>query len=208
MAISSLPLLLLLSLLAVTASARPCKTLFYFSATTTTTTYYPYNSISRNPNNPNSLLRNQNPRYLTLIFTSTTTTPFSDRRPALNSDSNPAFDDNSQSSSMMTSPDFPLKFYSSVSSSIRERTKDIMSVVGALLFGVGCGALTAAIMYFVWALFSPSRFDFGDVSSSSDDDDDDDDVTAVKKKLGYVSIPTKVVDDDLKKPAPPAKEVV
>ncbi|KAI3449973.1 hypothetical protein Pfo_006638 [Paulownia fortunei] len=110
---------------------------------------------------------------------------------------------------MMTSSDFPLKFYSSVSSSIRDRTKDIMSVVGALLFGVGCGALTAAIMYFVWALFSPGRFDLGDVSSSSDEDDDDD-VTAAKKKFGYVAIPTKpeVVEDDLKKPAPPAKEVV
>ncbi|KAL0371103.1 UNVERIFIED_CONTAM: hypothetical protein Sangu_0428400 [Sesamum angustifolium] len=86
-----------------------------------------------------------------------------------------------------------------------------MSVVGALLFGVGCGALTAATMYFVWSLFSPGRFDFDDISSSSSDDDDDDDVTAAKKKLGYVSIPAnpKVVDeDDLKKPAPPAKEVV
>ncbi|EPS68526.1 hypothetical protein M569_06251, partial [Genlisea aurea] len=90
-----------------------------------------------------------------------------------------------------------LRFYSSISSSIRDRSKDIMSVVGALLFGVGCGALTAAIMYFLWALFSPSRLDFGEICSSSDDDDDDD-VTAAKKKLGYVIIPSqpKVVDDD------------
>ncbi|GFP95518.1 hypothetical protein PHJA_001696100 [Phtheirospermum japonicum] len=75
----------------------------------------------------------------------------------------------------MISFGFTLKFYFSMSSSIRERTKDIISVVGALLFGVACGALTAADMYFLWALYSPSRFDFGDVSSSSDDDDDDDD---------------------------------
>ncbi|KAK4419576.1 hypothetical protein Salat_2370500 [Sesamum alatum] len=208
MATSALPLLLLLSLFAAAAvvvSARPCKTLFYFSATTTTTTtYYPFNSLPRNPNS-NSILRNQNPRYLTLIFTSTTTNRFPDRRPSINFESSPDFDDVSKSS------DFPLRFYSSVSSSIRDRTKDIMSVVGALLFGVGCGALTAATMYFVWSLFSPGRFDVDDVSSSSSDDDDDDDVTAAKKKLGYVSIPTKpkVVDDyDLKKPAPPAKEVV
>ncbi|KAG2722800.1 hypothetical protein I3760_02G142900 [Carya illinoinensis] len=33
------------------------------------------------------------------------------------------------------------------SSSLRDRTKDILSVVVALLFGVGCGALTAATMY-------------------------------------------------------------
>lgn len=80
---------------------------------------------------------------------------------------------------------------------------DILSVVGALLFGVGCGALTAAVMYTVWALFNPrARVDFDEDSSSSDDDDDE--------KFGYVAIPTqgKVIDDDLKKPAPPAKEVV
>ncbi|KAL7151869.1 hypothetical protein ABFS83_04G059400 [Erythranthe nasuta] len=211
MATSALPLILLLSLLAATASARPCKTLFYFSATTTTT-YYPYNSLSRNPNpNPNSIIRDQNPRYITLIFTSTSTstTPISDRRPYISIDSDPAFYDDSQSSSTMTSSEFPLKFYSSVSSSIRDRTKDIMSVVGALLFGVGCGALTAAVMYFLWALFTPSRFDFADGSSSSDDEDDDDEIAAAKKKLGYVAIP-KVVDGDVKKYAPPApaKEVV
>ncbi|KAL6505376.1 hypothetical protein OROGR_025193 [Orobanche gracilis] len=210
MASSSLPLLLL-SLFAATAYARPCKTLFYFSSITTTSTYHPYNSLPRNPN-PNSLIGNQNPRYLTLIFTSTAT-PSSDRLPYINSDSDAAsaFNDNPQSSPMMTSFNFPLKFYSSASSSMRKRSKDIMSVVGALLFGFGCGALTAAIMYFVRALFSPSRFDFGGVSSSSDDDgDDNDDIASAKKKLGYLAIPTqpKVVDDDLKKPAPPAKEPV
>ncbi|PIN03794.1 hypothetical protein CDL12_23676 [Handroanthus impetiginosus] len=207
MATSTVPLALLFSLLAATASARPCKTLFYFSATTTTT-YYPSNSLPRNPN-VDSLPRNQNPRYLTLIFTSTTTNRFPEPRPSINFDSKPALADDSQSSSTMTSSDFPLKFYSSVSSSIRDRTKDIISVVGALLFGVGCGVLTAAIMYFVWALFYHCRVDFEDASSSSDDDDDDD-VAAAKKKLGYVAVPTKlkVVDDDLKKPAPPAKEVV
>ncbi|KAL3645138.1 hypothetical protein CASFOL_010318 [Castilleja foliolosa] len=205
MATSILPLLLL-SLLAATASARPCKTLFYFSATTTTT-YYPYNSLPRNPS-PNSIIGNQKPRFFTLIFTSTTNSPLSDRRrPFIHFDSDPAVDGDSQSS---TSSDFPLKFYSSVPSSIRERTKDIMSVVSALLFGVGCGALTAAVMYFVWALCSPSRFDFCDISSSSDDDDDDDEVAATKRKLGYLAIPTKPapIDDDLKKPVLPANEVV
>ncbi|GFP82504.1 extra-large guanine nucleotide-binding protein 1 [Phtheirospermum japonicum] len=87
---------LLLFLLATTASAHPCKTLFYFS---TATTY-----------------------LLPLKF--------------------PPPD--SHSSPKIISFGFTLKFYSSMSSSIRERTKDIMSVVGALLFGVACGALTAA----------------------------------------------------------------
>lgn len=85
---------------------------------------------------------------------------------------------------------------------------DILSVVGALLFGVGCGAITAAVMYSLWALFNSRSVDFDEASSSSDDDADDDVIVA--KKLGYVSIPTqaRMVDDDLKKPAPPAKEVV
>ncbi|KAL8545149.1 hypothetical protein ACS0TY_005370 [Phlomoides rotata] len=205
MATSALPSLLLLFLFAATVSARPCKTIFFFSATTTTTTFFPHNSLPANPNpNPNSIFRNQNPRYLTLIFTSTNRNPIEGYRPSLNFDSKPSIDDNSQKSPAI----FPLKFYSSVSSSIRERTKDIMSVVGALLFGVGCGALTAAIMYFLWALCSPSRFDF--IDSSSSDDDDDDDVTASKKKLGYVTIPTNyyMIEEDLKKSALPPKEVV
>ncbi|KAK4441452.1 hypothetical protein Salat_0480100 [Sesamum alatum] len=204
MATSSLRFLVVVFFLAATASARPCKTIFYFSATTTTT-YYPLNSLNANPN-PNSLLPGQNPRYLTFIFT--TTTRFPSHRPFLNFDSNDQLDEDSQSS-VMTSSDFPLKFYSSVSSSMRDRTRDIMGVVGALLFGVGCGALTAAAIYFLWALFTTHRVDFDDLSSSSSDDDDDDDVT-VSKKLGYVAIPTKpkMVDDDFKKPALPAKEVV
>ncbi|KAL1547442.1 hypothetical protein AAHA92_23919 [Salvia divinorum] len=201
MAISAPPLLLLLSLLAVTSSARPCRTFFYFSATTTTisTTYYPHHSLPANPN-PNSA---QNPRYLTFIFTSAALKPFSSNRPSLNFKSDLSSSADSQSSPVMTSSPsgFPLKFYSVVSSSIRDRTKDILSVVGALLFGVGCGALTGALMYFLWALFSPGRFDFDDLS-----DDEDDDVAAAKKKLGYVSIPA--MTDDVKNHAPPAKEVV
>ncbi|KAG6402835.1 hypothetical protein SASPL_135049 [Salvia splendens] len=204
MAASALALLLLFSLLAATSSARPCKTIFYFSATTTTTTtYYPFQSHLANPN-PHSALRRLNPRYVTFIFTSTAPKPFSGHRPSLNFKSDPSSDANSHSSPAMTSSVFfPLKFYSSVSSSIRDRAADIMSVVGALLFGVGCGALTGAVMYFLYALFSPGRFDFDDVS----DDDDDDDVADIKRKLGYLSIPA-VTTDDLKKPALPAKEVV
>lgn len=89
----------------------------------------------------------------------------------------------------------PVEFYSSVKSSIRDRTKDIMGVMGAMLFGAGCGALTAAMMYLIWSLFWPTTLDFED---SSDDH-------ASPKKMGYVALPTKVVDDDLKKPA---KDVV
>lgn len=81
----------------------------------------------------------------------------------------------------------PMELYSSLINSIRDRSKDIMRVVGALLFGIGCGALTAVIMYLIWSLFWRNHFD----------DDEFDVVTATK--LGYVAIPNKVVDDDLKK---------
>uniref|UniRef100_A0A452XCJ4 Uncharacterized protein n=1 Tax=Aegilops tauschii subsp. strangulata TaxID=200361 RepID=A0A452XCJ4_AEGTS len=37
-------------------------------------------------------------------------------------------------------------------SSFQERAKDILVVVSGLLFGFGCGALTAASMYLVWSL--------------------------------------------------------
>lgn len=60
-----------------------------------------------------------------------------------------------------------------------------MSVVGALLFGVGCGALMAATMYLVWSLFSPDRYNFG---GDSDDDESEDEDKA--KKMGYVAVDT------------------
>ncbi|XP_057802425.1 uncharacterized protein LOC131017655 [Salvia miltiorrhiza] len=183
MATLTLPFLLLLSFLVTTALARPCKTLFYFSATTTTT-YYPSNSLNRNPNDPN-YAQIANPRYITLIFTTTAAPRF----PSRHFD---RFHEIAQSSPS----EFPL---SSVSSSVRDRTMDILSVVGALLFGVGCGAVTAAVMYSLWALFNPRPVDFDEVS--------DDDEVILAKKYQYVPIPTQI-HDDLKKAAPPAKEVV
>lgn len=83
-------------------------------------------------------------------------------------------------------------------SSLRDRTKDILSVVVALLFGVGCGALTAATMYLAWSLFS-NRSDYHSSSPFGDDSDEDD---FSPKKIGYVKIPAA---DSV--PAPvPAKE--
>ncbi|XP_047979204.1 uncharacterized protein LOC125221124 [Salvia hispanica] len=178
---ATLTLPLLLSFLVATASARPCKTLFYFSATTT---YYPSNSLNSNPNDPNYALI-ENPQYITLIFTTTTVSP--------------QFNDAAQSSPS----EFPLDFYSSVSSSVRDRTMDILSVVGALLFGVGCGAIAAAVMFSLWSLFNPCSVDFDDLSSSDEDDDDNDDDVILAKKIGYVAIPAqrKVIDCDLEKAA-------
>ncbi|MQL67683.1 hypothetical protein F6Q10_35325, partial [Streptomyces vinaceus] len=83
-----------------------------------------------------------------------------------------------------------------MTNSIRDRTKDIMRVVGALLFGVGCGALTAATMYLIWSLFWPNRFEFEDSDNDDFDSDNDGFDATAAKKLGYVAIPSKVVDDD------------
>ncbi|KAK8489024.1 hypothetical protein V6N13_046168 [Hibiscus sabdariffa] len=74
---------------------------------------------------------------------------------------------------------------SNVLSSLRERSRDILSVVVALLFGVGCGALTAATLYMVWTLFS-SRSDYHQAFLEEDESDGE----LSPKKIGYVNIPT------------------
>ncbi|KAJ8549218.1 hypothetical protein K7X08_032925 [Anisodus acutangulus] len=238
MATSNFSLLVLaFSLLAVSAAARPCKTLF-FTITSTTSYYHQFpTTISQNPNpNPNIFLHNNPnsiiyPRFRSFFFTTTIlrSDPILTHRP--DPEEGEGMESRSASSMIRkfglssnrhsisfrrsgptrfdpTRPDMiPIvEFYSSVKSPIRDRTKDIMRVVGAMLFGVGCGALTAATMYLIWSLFWPNLFDFEDFDDDFDDGDDDYDVSA--KKMGYVAIPTKVVDDDLKKPAAPAKEVV
>ncbi|KAG4995144.1 hypothetical protein JHK86_031971 [Glycine max] len=83
-------------------------------------------------------------------------------------------------------PRAPLGFASAYDfSSLRDRTKDILSVALALLFGVGCGALTAATMYLVWSVFSTRHR----ASSFDDFSSDDEDEIESPKKLGYVKIP-------------------
>ncbi|XP_058076094.1 uncharacterized protein LOC131224763 [Magnolia sinica] len=73
-------------------------------------------------------------------------------------------------------------------SSLRERTKDILSVVLALLFGVGCGALTSATMYLVWSVVT-SRYE----GQESDGEDGEDHV--VSTKMGYIKIPAAPVKE-------------
>ncbi|KNA20081.1 hypothetical protein SOVF_055620 [Spinacia oleracea] len=87
-------------------------------------------------------------------------------------------------------PEFlPLGF-----SSLRDRTKDILSVVASLLFGAACGALTAGTMYLVWSLFNHRSGSYRSLDGfSSDDDDNDDDDIFNPKKTGYVAIPASPV---------------
>ncbi|KAI4307728.1 hypothetical protein L6164_030884 [Bauhinia variegata] len=80
----------------------------------------------------------------------------------------------------------PFGFSSYDFSSLRDRTKDILSVVVALLFGVGCGALTAATMYLVWSMFS-NRYDYR--ASYGDIVDKEEDEIPSPKKMGYLKIP-------------------
>lgn len=68
-------------------------------------------------------------------------------------------------------------------SSLRDRTKDILSVVLALLFGVGCGALTSATMYLVWSVIT-SRYEIREAGSDSEESDDEN-----PKDMSYVKIP-------------------
>ena len=70
-------------------------------------------------------------------------------------------------------------------SSLRDRTKDILSVVVALPFGVDCGALTIATMYMVWSLFSSSQSRYDDYFDGEFSDEEEEDL----KKIGYVKIP-------------------
>lgn len=77
-------------------------------------------------------------------------------------------------------------------------------MVVALLFGVGCGALTAATMYLVWSIFSSSRYDYHHTSYLDEfDEEEDEDEGVSPKKMGYV----KIAGADNALPAP-VKEAV
>lgn len=69
------------------------------------------------------------------------------------------------------------------SSSLRLRTQDILSIVFALLFGASCGMLTAATIYLVWSVIS-SR---GDAQEAFDGEESDEDGGV--KDMGYFKIP-------------------
>ncbi|KAG6534308.1 uncharacterized protein LOC122010536 [Zingiber officinale] len=70
-------------------------------------------------------------------------------------------------------------------SSLRERAKDILVVVIGLLFGVGCGALTAATMYLAWSLVT-YRYEICGSDAYSDEEEEMDESP---KKAGYAKIP-------------------
>ncbi|PKU62058.1 hypothetical protein MA16_Dca029033 [Dendrobium catenatum] len=64
-------------------------------------------------------------------------------------------------------------------SSLQERAKDILVVVAGLLFGVGYGALTGAIMYLAWSLFTNHY----EICRYCDGEEDEEDETPVTSEL-------------------------
>lgn len=84
-------------------------------------------------------------------------------------------------------------------SSLRDRAKDILVVVVGLLFGVGCGALTAATMYLAWSLLT-NRYDLCGSDGGYDYEDEEEEIES-PKKMGYTSIPPAPAT-----PASPVKE--
>ncbi|KAI3668928.1 hypothetical protein L6452_40145 [Arctium lappa] len=182
---------ILIALCAISATARPCKTIFFITSSSSADDQQflpkPNFHLLRNPNN--------SPR---LTFFVTEIRQFHRTR----SLPRPIFFDRtieSSSSNDVVSSEPYYTAASSVKTSIRERTMDIMSIVGALLFGVGCGALTAATMYLIWSLFAPRRFDFG---ADSDEESDDEENQVRPNNKGYVAVPNAA------KPVPPTADEV
>ncbi|XP_042500528.1 uncharacterized protein LOC122078563 [Macadamia integrifolia] len=202
MASTPLPLLIasvFLSFVAIGANARPgihfhpCNTIIISYTISSIKSPHLENPSGRNPSGFLTIfseIREFNPRIIEFIA--------QDDRPVLPLPIQYSYREDA------VKPDVdrpPYPFGSFGITSLRERTKDILSVVASLLFGVGCGALTSATMYLVWSLIT-NRFEFNDSDREGEDGDDsdcfcDDDM----KKMGYVKIP----DDPV---AAPAKEVV
>ncbi|KAM7519910.1 hypothetical protein LguiB_018872 [Lonicera macranthoides] len=170
-----LPLSMLLLLLSITADARPgrhfhpCKTILFISSSSS---YYNHHHLDHN-HNPNLPLPNPSSsngphQFLTFFFFTDNIQQFNPQPSLPRRIIDP-----------IEKPQTPLDLYSS--------SMDIMSVVGALLFGVGCGALTASTMYLIWSLFSPNRFEFADSDDEYDEEEDVDDVSP--KNMGYVAVP-------------------
>ncbi|CAN6299045.1 unnamed protein product [Urochloa humidicola] len=89
-------------------------------------------------------------------------------------------------------PEIPLPAHA-VAAGAQERARDILVVVVGLLFGVACGALTAASVYLVWSMVAgaaaPSPYD-----ELYDEEDEASDAES-PKKVGYVIIQELEVHD-------------
>ncbi|XP_011038360.1 PREDICTED: uncharacterized protein LOC105135260 [Populus euphratica] len=177
-----LSLSILLCFLSFSSSARPCKTLFISSYS------FSYKPLNPYPNDPNP----NNPSSGFLIVTEIQEASISAsslgliKRRFIPVVSRNNYENTNKEATRRDEVGSVWDGFGSYDlSSLRDRTKDILSVVVALLFGVGCGALTAATMYLVWSLFSPSQPRYDDYFDGDFSDDEEEDL----KKIGYVKIP-------------------
>ncbi|WOL06002.1 hypothetical protein Cni_G14734 [Canna indica] len=163
-----------LALLSASASARPggpfhpCRTLFITYTVSSTSSAAAaddgFTVVPRRAFRFVSIYRIITPFS---VSSSSSAYGFDDRRPLL-----------------IRRPDFPRReAVASGFSSLKDRAKDILVVVVGLLFGVGCGALTAATMYLVWSIVS-NHYEV----SGSDGEEGDYPVES-PKKAGYIKIP-------------------
>ncbi|AES70844.2 hypothetical protein MtrunA17_Chr3g0109381 [Medicago truncatula] len=177
--------LLLLALSTTTVTARPCRTFIISSY-----------SI-RNPST-NAFATITEIRSISPLFINDNTKPFE-----ILLDRPVQHQTHSQSASHPRGPlglGFSTDAYDF--SSLRDRTKDILSVALALLFGVGCGALTAATMYLVWSVFTARH----ELRAAAYGDFSDDEIESPKKMGGYVKIPA--TETAAPAPAAPVKDSV
>ncbi|XP_019456811.1 PREDICTED: uncharacterized protein LOC109357352 [Lupinus angustifolius] len=178
-----------LLVLSVTATARPCRTFFISSYSFSIPSITDRDDLSSSATLASfTEIRSFIPVYISSVKPSFSGQIFVDRA---QEDNAVEFDHHRR---------VPFGFSANDFSSLRNRTKDILSVVVALLFGVGCGALTAATMYLVFSIFANRGEDY---SSPYDGffDDTDEKIESPKKigyekiestkKIGYEMIPAK-----------------
>ncbi|XP_010553879.1 PREDICTED: uncharacterized protein LOC104823831 [Tarenaya hassleriana] len=175
---SFLRLAIVVGFLAIsTAAARPCKTFLISSYSVSITPENPSPNFDGEPNFSST-------RFVTVFtirrFTSHHFRPYLFHR---RHDGGGFLPSAIVRSSEASRPQFSSSFIPK--NTLRDRTRDILSIFVALLFGVGCGALTGATMYLVWALVANSHgYNFEDEDYETDGYDD-----STPKKMGYVKIP-------------------
>ncbi|KAJ4803356.1 Major capsid protein L1 [Rhynchospora pubera] len=82
-----------------------------------------------------------------------------------------------------------------LASSLQDRARDILAVAAGLLFGVGCGALTAATLYFLFAVATNRHVILGGSHYEDEEEEDEYDEIPSPKKGAYVAVP--VVETDM-----------
>ncbi|KAJ3690160.1 hypothetical protein LUZ61_019324 [Rhynchospora tenuis] len=82
-----------------------------------------------------------------------------------------------------------------LASSLQDRARDILAVAAGLLFGVGCGALTAATLYFLFAVATNRHVILGGTHYEDEEEEDEYDEIPSPKKGAYVAVP--VVETDV-----------